>query len=91
MPTLNSHTHCQVAPADPQAKTWQRVWLYNCTTKPTDKQTDEKEHRSDNSTYPKVAVQWLYQALYYYQALCLVDRELLLNRHLRVAANRQTV
>jgi hypothetical protein len=28
MPTLNSHTHCQVAPADPQAKTWQRVWLF---------------------------------------------------------------
>jgi len=21
---LNSHTHCQVAPADTQAKTWQR-------------------------------------------------------------------
>ena len=28
MPTLNSHTHCQVAPADTQAKTWQRVCLY---------------------------------------------------------------
>jgi len=28
MPTLNSHTHCQVAPADPQAKTWQRVCLF---------------------------------------------------------------
>jgi hypothetical protein len=23
----NSHTHCQVAPTDPQAKTWQRVCL----------------------------------------------------------------
>ncbi|MFZ5976506.1 MAG: hypothetical protein EO766_12450 [Hydrotalea sp. AMD] len=23
----SSHTHCQVAPADPQAKTWQRVCL----------------------------------------------------------------
>ena len=28
MPTLNGHTHCQVAPADPQAKTWQRVCLF---------------------------------------------------------------
>jgi len=28
MPTLNSHTHCQVAPADTQAKTWQRVCLF---------------------------------------------------------------
>ncbi len=24
----NSHTHCQVAPADTQAKTWQRVCLF---------------------------------------------------------------
>ena len=45
---LNSHTHCQVAPADPQAKTWQRVCLSNRTTKTTDKQMDEKEHRTHN-------------------------------------------
>ena len=32
MPTLNSLTHCQVAPADTQAKTWQRVWLFHRTT-----------------------------------------------------------
>lgn len=55
MPLRNSHTHCQVAPADPQAKIWQRVWLPNPTTKPTDKQTDEKEHRSDNSVYVAIA------------------------------------
>ena len=41
-----------------------------------------------NSTYPKVAVQWLNQALCFYQSLCLVDSESLRNRHLRVAANR---
>jgi hypothetical protein len=41
-----------------------------------------------NSTYPKVAVQWLNQALYFYQSFCLVDGEVLRNRHLRVAANR---
>lgn len=40
-----------------------------------------------NSTYPKVAVQWLNQALCFYQSLCLVDSEVLRNRHLRVAAN----
>ena len=39
-----------------------------------------------NSTYPKVAVHWLNQALSFYQSLCLVDSELLRNRHLRVAA-----
>jgi len=41
-----------------------------------------------NSTYPKVAVQWLNQALYFYQSVCLVDSEVLRNRHLRVAAKR---
>lgn len=44
----NSHTHCQVAQADTRAKTWQRVCLANRTTKTTDNQADEKEHRSDN-------------------------------------------
>ena len=43
---------------------------------------------TDNSTYPKVAVQWLNQALCFYQSFCLVDNEVLLNRHLRVAAKR---
>jgi hypothetical protein len=28
----NSHTHCQVAPAETQAKTWQRVCLFQPTT-----------------------------------------------------------
>jgi hypothetical protein len=46
------------------------------------------EARTDNSTYPKVAVQWLNQALCFYQNLCLVDNEVLRNRHLRVAAKR---
>ena len=41
-----------------------------------------------NSTYPKVAVQWLNQALCFYQSLCLADSEALRNRHLRVAAKR---
>jgi hypothetical protein len=47
-----------------------------------------KEQRRHNSTYPKVAVQWLNQALCFYQSLCLVDGESLRNRHLRVAAKR---
>ena len=48
----------------------------------------KKEHRTHNSTYPKVAVQWLNQALCIYQSFCLVDSESLRNRHLRVAAKR---
>jgi hypothetical protein len=55
-PTLLSHTHCQVAPADPQAKTWQRVCLPNRTTKPTDNQMDEREHRTHNITYTQAGV-----------------------------------
>jgi len=47
-----------------------------------------REERTANSTYPKVAVQWLNQALCFYQSFCLVDSEVLRNRHLRVAANR---
>jgi hypothetical protein len=41
MPTLNSHTHCQVAPADPQAKTWQRVCLFQPAT---DRQSGKKKN-----------------------------------------------
>ncbi len=41
-----------------------------------------------NSSYPKVAVQWINQALWFYQSLCLINDESLRNRHLRVAAKR---
>ena len=44
--------------------------------------------RTHNNTYPKVAVQWLNQALSLHQSFCLVDSEVLRNRHLRVAATR---
>jgi len=87
----HSHTHCQVAPADPQAKTWQRVCLTNRTTKTTDKPTDEKEHRTDNSTYKKLAVQWLNEALCFVSSFVVADGLVLRNRQLLVAANRQTV
>ena len=41
MPTLNSHIHCQVAPADTQTKTWQRV----CLSYRTDgKETTKAQH-----------------------------------------------
>ncbi len=38
---LNSHTHCQVAPADTQAKTWQRVCLFQPAT---DRQSGRKKN-----------------------------------------------
>jgi hypothetical protein len=55
MTTLNSHTHCQAAQANAQTQAWQRVCLCNRSTKTTDKLTDEKEHRSDNSVYVAIA------------------------------------
>ena len=39
MPTAHIHTHCQVAQAVTQAKTWQRVCLYQRTT---DRQSTRK-------------------------------------------------
>ncbi len=48
----------------------------------------DRRTTTHNSTYPKVAVQWLNQALYFYQSLCYADSEVLRNRHLRVAAKR---
>lgn len=41
-PTLHSHTHYQAAPADPQAKTWQRVCLFQPAT-------DRKSGRKKNT------------------------------------------
>ena len=52
----NSHTHCQAAQANATTKACQRVCLPNRTTKTTDKQADEKEHRSDNITYTQAGV-----------------------------------
>ena len=57
MPTLHSHTHCQAAQANAQTQAWQRVCLSNRTTKTTDKQADEKEHRTGNSGLAKWRVQ----------------------------------
>ncbi len=48
------------------------------------------KNNAANSTYKKLAVQWLNEALCNYQSLCLVDSEVLRNRHLRVAANHYT-
>jgi hypothetical protein len=46
--------------------------------------------KHDHITGPtqKVAVKWLAQTLCFYQSFCLVDSEVVRNRHLRVAAKR---
>jgi hypothetical protein len=50
--------------------------------------TEQRKQRTANSSYPKVAVQWLNQALGFYLSLSVKEAKLLRNRHLRVAADR---
>ena len=40
----NSHTHCQVAQANTQTKTWQRVYLSQPTTNRQSTRTIEGQH-----------------------------------------------
>jgi len=87
-PQHYSHTHCQVAQAATQAKTWQRVCLSNRTTKTTDKPTDEEEHRTDKTGLAKVAVQCSADTFVVNQSLVLRINIFGENRHLRQAEKR---
>ncbi len=87
-PTLHSHTHCQVAPANAQTKAWQRVWLFQRSTKTTNKPTDEKEARLPSSGFAKKRVQWLIEHSTSHQLLCYVDSFVFRNPLLRKAVNR---
>jgi hypothetical protein len=64
------------------------VCLPNRTTKTTDKPTDEKEHRSDNTGLAKVAVQCSADTFVVNQSLVLRINICGENRHLRQARNR---
>jgi hypothetical protein len=72
----------------------------NCkrATKPTRNDTTmdrqistEKEGRRHNSTYKKLAVQWLNEALCFVSSFAVADSFVLRNRQLLVAAKRQAV
>ena len=85
MPTLHSHTHCQVAQADTQAKTWQRVCLSQITA---DRQLDDrKEGRTANTGLAKVAVQCSADTFVVNQSFVLRINICGENRHLRQARN----
>ncbi len=88
MPTLRSHTHLQATPAIAQTKAWQRVCLSQRTTKTSDKQANEKEHRTDNTGLAKVAVQCSADTFVVNQSLVLRINICGENRHLRQARNR---
>jgi hypothetical protein len=85
-PPLHSHTHCQVAPADTQAKTWQRVCLPNRTT---DRQTnEEKEALGGNRRLAQWRVTWLIEHSTSHQLLWCIDSFELRNPPLRQAPKR---
>jgi hypothetical protein len=52
------------------------------------KNGDSKEERTANSTYKKLAVQWLNEALCFVSSSVVADSCRLRNRQLLVAANR---
>jgi hypothetical protein len=86
MPTLHSHTHYQVAPANAETKTWQRVCLSQRTA---DRQLDDrKEGRTANTGLAKVAVQCSAETFVVNQSLVLRINICGENRHLRQARNR---
>lgn len=70
MPTLHSHTHCQAAQANAQTQAWQRVCLSNRTTKTTDKQADEKEHRTGNTRFASCGVTCLHSSSVFQLGFC---------------------
>ena len=54
----------------------------------THKHTDRKEARTANSTYKKLAVQWLNEVLCFVSSFVVADSLVLRNRQLLVAAKR---
>ena len=88
MPTLHSHTHCQVSPAQSQAKTWQRVCLSNRTTKTTDKPTDEKNTERLTAVLRNGGFSGKLKCSFSNQHLWWVDSEVLRNPPLRKAWER---
>jgi hypothetical protein len=86
-----SHTHCQAAPALAKTKAWQRVCLPNRTTKTTDKPTDEKNTEPITAVLQKWRCSASYDSEVVNQNLVLRFKFSRENRHLRKAANRQTV
>ena len=81
----NNHTHCQAAQAKAKTQAWQRECLSTHTSKTTAKPTDEKEHRTDNSTYKKLVVQWLNEVQFFNQTFVQVDSFVLQNHQLLIA------
>ena len=88
MPTLNSHTHCQAAQTNAQTQAWQRVCLFQRTTKPTMKLTDEQKARCPNSVYVAIAGEVVNRRYVLLRNLVLNRQESVSNPLLHIHANR---
>jgi hypothetical protein len=80
MPTHRSHTHLQATQINAQSKLTNK---YVCTT-----HNDRQKSTGGNSSYKKLAVQWLNEILCFVTSSVLADSFRLRNRQLLVAANR---
>lgn len=86
MTHASSHTHCQVAQADTQAKTWQRVCLFQRTA--DRKATRKTEGQHPTAVWRNGGGRGKLNSSFSNQLLCLVDNEVLRNPPLRQAAKR---
>jgi hypothetical protein len=63
MPTLNSHTHCQVAQANAKSKACQRVCLSQSTediaAKLIDNEIKRQKSPAPNKRYKTLGIEWL--------------------------------
>jgi hypothetical protein len=82
----NSHTHCQVAQADTQAKTWQRVCLFQRTTDRHSARKTEGQHPT--TVWRNGGCSGKLKVIFSNQLLWWVDSLVLRNPPLRKAANR---
>jgi len=76
----NAETNKKSLQATPQRQSDTANW--------TGQNFGRTEARTDNSTYKKLAVQWLNEALCFVSSLVVADSLVLRNRQLLVAANR---
>jgi hypothetical protein len=85
--------HLHFLPTQKPNKKMQKSYQANApkTVATMDRHSTTEKTPACNSTYKKLAVQWLNEALCFVSSAVLADSFVLRNRQLLVAANRQTV
>jgi hypothetical protein len=91
MPTLKSYTFASHT-SQPTSQSLQKSMPFqpHRHSDITDRQTTKDRRAACNSTYKKLAVQWLNEVQFFNQNFVQVDSFELRNRQLLIAANRYT-